>query len=158
MLLGTFAYAAAYFQGWVGTRVPNPVTSAACQPVVPVKALTPRAVTMNVYNSTDRAGLAASVSKSLRAQGFTIADVANDPVGRPIGGVGEIRHGRTGAAAAALAGKRLSGARLVLDSRTDTSIDFVLGAKFTALSVPPKVTPVKPSKPKPPSSLPSPPC
>jgi hypothetical protein len=45
----------------------------------------------------------------------------------------------------------------VLDNRTDASIDLVLGTKFTALSVPPKVTPAKPSKPSPsPSSLP--PC
>jgi hypothetical protein len=146
VLLGTFAYAAAYFQGWVGTRTPKPLASPACQVVPPVNALIPRAVTVNVYNSTDRAGLAASVAKSLRTQGFTVADVANDPLGRPISGVGEIRHGRTGAAGATLAAKRLSGAKLVLDNRTDASIDLVLGTKFTALSVPPKVTPAKPSK------------
>jgi uncharacterized membrane protein (DUF485 family) len=156
VMLVTFAYAAAYFQGWVGTRVPKPVASPACQVAPPVTALTPRAVTINVYNSTDRSGLAASVAKSLRTQGFTVADVANDPLGRPIVGVGVIRHGRTGAAAAALAAKRLSGAKLVLDNRTDTSVDLVLGTKFTALSVPPKVAVAKPSKPKPtPTSLPS---
>jgi hypothetical protein len=150
VMLGTFAYAAAYVQGWVGARTaPKTVASPACQAAAPVKALTPRAVTMNVYNSTDRSGLAASVAKSLRTQGFTVADVANDPLGRPIAGVGEIRHGPTGAAAAALAATRLGGARLVVDARTDATVDLVLGVKFKVLSVPPKVAPAKTSKPTP---------
>jgi len=150
VMLGTFTYAAAYFQGWVGTRAaPKPAASAACQPAAPVKALTPSSVTLNVYNSTDRSGLAASVAKSLRTLGFKVVDVANDPLGRPISGAGEIRHGPTGAAAAALAATRLSGAKLVLDNRTDSSVDLVLGTTFRALTVPPKVAPPKPSKPTP---------
>lgn len=150
VLLGTFTYAAAYFQGWIGTTsVSKPTASAACQPTTPVKALTPSAVTLNVYNSTDRVGLAASVAKSLRTLGFKVVDVANDPLGKPISGVGEIRHGPTGAVAAAFAATRLSGAKLVLDKRTDSSVDLVLGTKFTALTVPPKVAPAKPSKPTP---------
>jgi uncharacterized membrane protein (DUF485 family) len=95
VMLGAFTYAAAYFQGWVGKAVPKSAASAACQPAGPVKALTPSAVTLNVYNSTGRVGLAASVAKSLRTLGFKVVDVANDPLGRPISGVGEIRHGPT---------------------------------------------------------------
>ena len=155
VLLGTFTYAAAYFQGWVGTRAPKIVVSPSCQPVTPVEALTPRAVTVNVYNSTDRVGLAASVAKALRTQGFKVVDVANDPLGRPISGVGEIRHGSDGTAGAALVAARLTGAKLVLDSRTDATLDLVLGKTFKVLSVPPKVAPTKPSKPTPSSS---PPC
>lgn len=146
VMLGTFAYAAAYFQGWVGDRTPHTVASPACQPTTPGKAPAPRAVTINVYNATDRAGLAASVAKSLRSLGFKVADVANDPLGRPISGVGEIRHGRSGAAGATLAATRLSGAQLVLDSRPDTTVDFVLGEAFKKLSLPPKVTPAKPGR------------
>ncbi|MHB8275114.1 MAG: LytR C-terminal domain-containing protein [Dermatophilaceae bacterium] len=149
VLLGTFTYAAAYFQGWVGTRSPKTVASPSCQVATPVEALTPRTVTVNVYNSTNRAGLAASVAKSLRTQGFKVVDVANDPLGRSISGVGEIRHGRAGAAAATLAATRLPGAKLVLDNRTDATVDLVLGTKFTVLSVPPKVAPAQPSKPAP---------
>ena len=149
VMLGTFTYAAAYFQGWVGNRVPKTVASPACQAVTPIKALAPSAVTVNVYNSTNRTGLAASVAKSLRAQGFKVGDVANDPLGTAISDVGEIRHGRGGAAGATLAATRLSGAKLVLDNRTDSTVDLVLGTKFTALSVPPKVAPSKPSKPTP---------
>ena len=158
VLLGTFTYAAAYFQGWVGTRAPKIVASPSCQPVTPVEALTPRAVTVNVYNSTDRVGLAGSVAKALRTQGFKVVDVANDPLGRPISGVGEIRSGSDGAAGATLVAARLAGAKVVLDSRTDATVDLVLGKTFRVLSVPPKVAPTKPGKPaaKPtPSALPS---
>ena len=149
VMVGTFAYAAAYFQGWVVTRSPSPSASPTCQAVTPGQALTPSAVTINVYNATDRAGLAASVAKSLRTQGFKVAKVTNDPLGKPIGGVGEVRHGPTGTAGATLAATRLSGAKVVPDGRTDNTVDLVLGNKFTALSVPPKVAPSKATKPTP---------
>ena len=149
VMLGTFAYAAAYFQGWVGSRTPKPVASPACQVVTAAQALKPSAVTINVYNATNRQGLAASVAKSLRTQGFKVAKVTNDPLGKPIGGVGEVRHGQTGAAGAALAATRLSGAKVVPDERTDDTIDLVLGNKFTTLSAPPKVAPSKATKPTP---------
>ena len=162
VLIGTFTYAAAYFQGWVGTRAPKTVASPSCQPATPVEALTPRAVSVNVYNSTDRARLAASVAKALRTQGFKVVDVANDPLGRPISGVGEIRHGADGAAGSSLVAARLRGAKVVLDNRTDATVDLVLGKTFKALTVPPKVAPTKPGKPTPtPTPAPSsslPPC
>jgi len=147
VMLGTFTYAAAYFQGWVGTRAPKIVPSPSCQPATPVEALTPQAVKVNVYNSTDRANLAASVAKSLRTQGFKVVDVANDPLGKPISGVGEIRSGSAGAAGATLVAARLAGAKVVVDSRTDATVDLVLGMSFKALTVPPKVAPTKPGKP-----------
>lgn len=143
LMLGTFAYAAAYFQGWVGDRVPKPVASPACQVVTPAKASTPSAVTINVYNATDRDGLAASVAKLLRTQGFKVTEVANDPLGKLIAGVGEVRHGRAGAAGAKLAAARLPGVRVVPDQRAGNTIDLVLGNTFTALRPPRKVAPGK---------------
>jgi hypothetical protein len=150
-MLGTFTYAAAYYQGWVGNRAaaPSPPASLSCQTVAPAQLLTPTAVTINVYNATDRSGLAASVAKSLRTQGFKVAIVANDPLGKSIGGVGEVRRGRRGAAGASLAAARLSGAKVVRDGRTDDTVDLVLGNKFTALSTPPEVAPPKASTPTP---------
>ena len=159
VMLGTFTYAAAYFQGWVGTRAPKIVASPSCQPATPLEALTPQAVKVNVYNSTDRANLAASVAKSLRTQGFKVADVANDPLGRTLSGVGEIRSGSAGAAGATLVAARLAGAKVVVDSRTDATVDLVLGKTFKVLTAPPKVAPTKPGKPTPtPSSASSPSC
>jgi len=156
LLLGTFGWAAAYFQGWVGSRVPKPLASPSCPAVTPVKALTPRAVTVNVYNATNREGLAASVAKLLRTQGFKVAAVENDPLRTPIAGVGEVRHGPAGAAAATLAAARLSGARIVLDKRTDATVDVVLGNTFRALSAPRKIVASKPAKnPAPPAKNPA---
>jgi len=143
LMLGTFAYAAAYFQGWVGSRSSASPTSQPCQSATPSKAPAPRVVTVNVYNATDRNGLAASVGKSLRTKGFKVAAVANDPFGRPVPGVAEIHYGRSGKAGATLVAKWFSGAKLSLDSRADASVDVVLGSRFTALSVPPKAVPAK---------------
>jgi hypothetical protein len=108
--------------------------------------LTPSAVTVNVYNATDRQGLAASVAKSLRTQGFK---VANDPLSKSISGVGEVRRGPTGEAGATLAAARLSGAKVVRDQRTDQTVDMVLGNRFRALSAPPRVAPPKAGTPTP---------
>ena len=53
----------------------------------------------------------------------------------------------TGAAGATLAATRLLGAKVVPDGRTDDTVDLVLGNKFTALSAPPKIAPLKTAKP-----------
>ena len=37
LLIGTFTYAAAYFQGWVGARPPTIAASPSCQPSTPVE-------------------------------------------------------------------------------------------------------------------------
>ena len=147
LMFGTFAIAAAYYQGWIGDRTTTkPLASPRCQGTS-AQALAPSAVTVNVYNATDRQGLAASVAKLLRTQGFKVGKIANDPLSKPIGGVGEVRRGPTGEAGATLAAARLSGAKVVRDQRNDQTVDIVLGNKFTALSAPPKVTPPKGSTP-----------
>ena len=135
-MIGTFAYAAAYFQGWVAFGTPPIVTSPACQPAAPAKALTPGAVTINVYNATSRGGLAASVAKSLRRQGFKVHTIANDPLGKNVAGIGEVRHGQLGAAGATLTALTLPGAAVVLDDRTDSTVDIVLGDRFSAITLP----------------------
>ena len=157
MMLGSFAYAAAYFQGWVGKGAPTAEASSDCQAVTRAQALKASAVTINVYNATDREGLAASVAKSLRTHGFKVSAVANDPLGKQIAGVGEVRRGRTGAAGAALVATRLPGVKVVPDQRSDGTVDVVLGNKFTSLRAPStavpgaprKVIPANATKPKP---------
>ena len=146
VMLGTFAYAAAYFQGWVAATPRSSKAAPACQ-VAAAAALTPGAVTLNVYNATNRDGLAKSAAKSLLTQGFKIGHVTNDPLGKPIAGVGEVRHGKLGAANAALVAKRLPGAKIVLDKRTDNSVDLVLGKRFSSLRAPARVVPAQATKP-----------
>jgi hypothetical protein len=150
LMLGSFAYAAAYYQGWVGNSAsPQPLASRDCQSADRSRSLSPEEVTINVYNATDRAGLAASVAKSLRTLGFTVAKVANDPKGRSMAGVGEVRHGPTATAGATLVGARLSGARVVRDDRTDDTVDLVLGRRFRALNAPARTGPPKAGSPSP---------
>jgi hypothetical protein len=150
LMLGTFAFAGAYYQGWIGGgSTSKPVANAKCQRTGRAQPSGPKAVTVNVYNATDRTGLAASVAKSLRTQGFKIAKVTNDPLGKSIRGVGEVRHGRMGAGGATLAAARLRGAKVVSDRRTDATVDLVLGNRFTALSAPARVSPPNVSTPTP---------
>jgi len=150
VMVGTFTYAAAYFQGWVAAARPSSLASPPCQAADAADAadaLTPSTVTINVYNATDRNGLARSVAKSLRTQGFNIGEIANDPLGKRIVGVGEVRHGQLGTADANLVAKRLPGAKVVLDKRTDDSVDLVLGNRFSALRAPAGVVQTHATKP-----------
>lgn len=140
LLISSFVYAAAYVQGWVGANRGKPVTNAACDEVA-TRIVTPGMVSINVYNATSRDGLAASVAELLQAQGFKVDKVGNDPLGRSILGVGEVRRGPTGASGATLVATRLRGVNVVSDNRTDTTVDIVLGNRYRALSPAPKVKP-----------------
>jgi len=142
LLLGTAVYAASYVKGWVGAAPPKAAVRLSCTN----PALAPGAVTVNVYNATDRAGLAASVAAALERQGFKVASIDNDPLGKTILTVGEIRTGQNGAAGTILVAQRLSGARVVQDDRTDASVDIVLGKVFRALTVPPRAAVPKPAR------------
>ena len=56
---------------------------------VPAPTSTPPApadIRVNVYNSTDRNGLASSTAGAMRERGFAVLDIANDPLGREITG------------------------------------------------------------------------
>lgn len=112
------------------TDTPGP-TPCVTVTVIPADTLpAPADVTTNVYNATDRTGLAAATAEELKARGFVIGTVANDPLGKTITGVAEVRHGPKGADAARLMAFYLPDAKLVDDGRSDASIDTVLGAGF----------------------------
>lgn len=91
-------------------------------------------VTTNVYNATDRAGLAAGTAEQLQVRGFVIGKIDNDPLSKTITGVAEIRHGPSGESAARLMAFYLPGAELVDDGRKDATVDTVLGAAFTEVA------------------------
>lgn len=142
-------YTASYIHRWVGTTATTAVASTSCNAATSSQALTQSGITLNVYNSTDREGLAKSAAGALERQGFKIARIDNDPLGKTIMGVGEIRHGPSGLEGANLATLRLSGATLVQDSRMDTSVDLVVGNAFTEVKVPPKIAATPKTKPTP---------
>ena len=133
MLFFAFWYAYSYYRH-------SDTRHAAATPVCTTKpaAPTPADVTLNVYNSTDRAGLAAMTAGQLRKRGFKVATVANDPLQRKIPGTAEVRYGATAIADSKLVLTLVKGAKGVRDGRPDASVDLVLGEKFTALAAPPK--------------------
>ena len=135
VLLGLFFafwYAWSYYQHDTSARAAKP-PPATCSPYDPM-AVTPETTTVNVYNATDRNGLAASVSKSLAARGFVIGKVANDPSSRKAPAVAEVRHGPSGEAQAKLLRTSLpKGTTLFKDKRKSATVDLALGAKFTSV-------------------------
>ncbi|RBY90582.1 LytR C-terminal domain-containing protein [Blastococcus sp. TF02A-26] len=104
--------------------------------------LDPATVRLRVFNATDTPGLAQQVGDELRARGFAVEEVANDPTDREVTGVGELRHGPRGSDAAAFARVFLPGAEDWRDTRADDRVDFVLGPEFTALPSPEEVAAV----------------
>ena len=93
----------------------------------------PATVTANVYNATDRAGLARTTATTLRTRGFGIGSVANDPLGKTITTIGELRYGAKGRDNALLLRYYVVGATLVEDQRNDATVDVVLGLKYKGI-------------------------
>jgi LytR cell envelope-related transcriptional attenuator len=94
-------------------------------------------ITLNVYNATGRQGLAASTAKQLKSRGFTIGKVANDPLKANLTVAAEVRGAVT--SAMHMVAAEVIGSQLRSDTRTDGSVDLVLGAGFTALASPQQV-------------------
>lgn len=125
-----------------GPAAPTAPVSPTCvaTTVVPGVGLPkPGTVSINVYNATDRTGLAAGTAGVLKGRGFTVGEIANDPLGKTIKASAELRHGPKGKANATLLSFYIPGAKLVADDRTDASVDVVLGEKFKAVRSPAQV-------------------
>jgi LytR cell envelope-related transcriptional attenuator len=142
VLLGLFFafwYAWSYYQAdnsARATRKPPPT----CAPYDP-NVVTPENTRVNVYNASNRDGLAGSVSRSLAGRGFVIGKVANDPSGRKPPKVAEIRYGPKGEAQAKLLRTSLpKGTTMVNDKRKVVTVDLALGPKFTSLAPVPTTT------------------
>jgi len=142
VLLGLFFafwYAWSYYQADIragATRTP----AATCAPFDP-DAVTAEKTKVNVYNSSDRNGLAGSVSREMATRGFVIGKVANDPTDRKAPAVAEVRHGPAGVAQAKLVASALpKGTKLVNDKRKGATVDVAVGAKFTRLAPVPTAT------------------
>jgi hypothetical protein len=144
MLFFAFWYAYSYYRA-SGRPAASPART--CATTAPAAAPRPADVTVNVYNATDRQGLAARTAAEVRKRGFVVATVANDPLQRTVAGVAEVRFGASGVARAKVVLTLVKGAKTARDSRPDGTVDLVLGEKFTALAPPPKTKPAtKPTK------------
>ena len=144
VLFGVGFGIATLFKGSGGADVADatasPITSAlvdGCTTVMVTPAeVLPLAsrVTVNVYNSTKRVGIAGETSKLLSVRGFKIAKVENDPLGVGVEGVGEIRFGTKGELNAQLMAYHFPDATLIKDDRGGKRIDVVLGQQFSDLA------------------------
>ena len=138
-LFFAFWYAWSYYQADNSARASKP-PAATCAPYDP-KVVTPANTRVNVYNASDRVGLAGSVARSLRERGFVIGKVANDPSNRKAPKVAEIRYGPKGEAQAKLLRTSLpKGTTLVKDKRKVVTVDLALGQRYTTLAPVPTTT------------------
>ena len=129
MLFFAFWYAYSYYQASLKpAAAPAPTCTTA--PGVPK----PGSITVNVYNATDRNGLAARTATQVRQRGFKVATIANDPLQKTVAGTAEVRYGKSAAASGKVVLALVKGARPVQDGRTDSSVDLVLGDRFSQLA------------------------
>jgi hypothetical protein len=124
-MAGAFYYASTYFRDTAPK--PGPCTTA-----VPPEALKARDVSLNVYNSTSRAGLAKTVARAATDRGFKVKAVANDPKNAAIKQTAQIRFGPEGAASARLVRGHVPGSVLVNDKRKGDTVDLVVGQAWKA--------------------------
>jgi hypothetical protein len=118
------------------TSCPTHASASKSKSAKPVVLPDPRTIRVNVYNATKHRGLARSTSVELAARGFGIGTVANDPLNKLIIGTAEIRYGTKGATQARVVAAQVAAPIMVLDKRTNATVDFVIGEKFTSLNTP----------------------
>ncbi len=123
-------YARSYVRADTGEE-PTTQESAATTP--PECSLRPADVTVNVFNSTDRTGLAAEVAERLRTRGFEVELIANAPSQLTVTGIAQVRHGKSAADEAALVARHVGEVKQVSDERGEKSVDLVLGENFENL-------------------------
>jgi len=99
----------------------------------------PAKVKVNIYNATATSGLASKTATAVEKRGFTVAAVANDPVGKPISGVAQIRYGPKGEQGAQLVLLYVPGAQMVPLDRKGRQVDLAVGDAFTGLAPQPAV-------------------
>jgi hypothetical protein len=132
LLLVSFLFAAAYYGGWFDSPK-SAATGPSCTPTAPPSKVKPSQFKLNVYNATNRNGLARKVAAEMKLRGFAVADIANDPLRRTVKLSAEVRYGAKGKAAAQLVSAEVSGSKLVADKRKDASVDLVLGGAYSQL-------------------------
>lgn len=110
--------------------------SAAAVPVVTELPETGK-VTINVYNATAKSGLAKETADELAARGFRIGTFGNAPpeYDRKVKQSALLLGGTSAAAGLQVVGAQLTGTVTKIDpSRSDTTVDLVIGNSFKKLS------------------------
>lgn len=90
------------------------------------------AITVNVYNGTLEEGLAAEVGLQLQIRGYTLGQTGNKDISRP-GLTAVLVSGPAGEANAFNLQRNIPSTDYVADSRSDASVDVILGSGFEGL-------------------------
>jgi hypothetical protein len=147
IVLGMLAVAvlAAFQWGWQQLTLPfddaaaaEPTATPECTPAPDaVAALPPPSrIRVNIYNSSGIPEIASRTADELRAQGFKIGAVDNDPLGKQLDGVGEIRSAPNVNKRVAQLRRYIPGATWIKDDRPGRTLDFAVGANFAGVVVP----------------------
>ena len=147
------------FLVWTGVlRFPqaapaSPTTSAAADPNCPADNFDYPAnigITVNVYNTTTRAGLAGGLATELKARGYQVNTVGDKTISTTSAGV--VVSGLMGESAAFNLQRNIPGLEFRRDDRADASVDMYLAAGYQAPipadkvdSTPGKISCAKPS-------------
>jgi hypothetical protein len=102
--------------------------------------LLPSGITVNVFNATDRRGLAANTASGLRDLGFNIGEVGNSA--QPIATFAEIHASAADDPQVLLLLQYVPGATVIPDRRPDATVDLVIGDDFQTVTAPTSLTPV----------------
>jgi hypothetical protein len=99
----------------------------------------PSTITVNVYNATDRVGLASQTAALLKKRGFVIGTIGNAPAAlqHKVLGTAQVTGNSAAAASMTVVGSEVVGAKPTTDLRKTSTVDLVLGNGFSgALATP----------------------
>ncbi|MBU5421048.1 LytR C-terminal domain-containing protein [Cellulomonas hominis] len=142
--VAAFGAAAVYTGSWSPPFLnrpfssPEPTGLAVADSPCPPEGATPvpyGEVSLTVYNSTNRVGLAGDTADALATRGFTVAGEANAKDGgyQAYTGTALIQFGTSGVAAAYTVAAQFDSPQLVLDDRQDATVDVVVGSTYNSL-------------------------
>lgn len=95
----------------------------------------PGSVSLSVYNSTNRTGIAKTAASILSKDGFKVLGYQNDPANLLVPGVAEIRYSIDQKTAATLLSYYLPGAKLVaLSATANSQLVVSLGSQYKAVA------------------------
>jgi hypothetical protein len=119
----------------------NGATGPTCAPRAPSEAPTPSDIVLNVYNATARDGVAADVAEKMAERGFTIGDVANDPLSGNVESSAQVRTSPEHQSWASVVMGHVASAEFVPDERSSDTVDLVIGGEFEKLVPAKEATP-----------------
>lgn len=95
----------------------------------------PSQTKVNVYNGTERSGIAASVARELRKREFQVVNVGTERPAKPLNTIAVIHYGPPGQQAAHTIALEFSGKiTMALDKERDSrTVDLVLGEKYNGM-------------------------